>query len=204
MKAEDMENLFSPYKRIEEKRNRSVEGTGLGMSIVKQLLSLMDSKLNVKSVYGEGSEFSFEIEQTVIVDEPIGEFTENVAHEEIDVYKPLFVAPEGKVLVVDDSDMNLKVAAIHSGRTPSPRGASHLQDPVPRSGGGASKSNAVGLAEVRGLMARMERRGKRPRPRGGGAAAARLRGGGQNWYCAERTKPSPTPRREPDLLPVST
>ena len=26
----------------------------------------------------------------------------------------------------------------------------------------------------------------------------------QNWYCAERTKPSPTPRREPDLLPVST
>ncbi|MBR5376766.1 MAG: histidine kinase, partial [Lachnospiraceae bacterium] len=48
MKKEDISELFSPFSRIEEKRNRSIEGTGLGMSIVEQLLALMDSKLDVK------------------------------------------------------------------------------------------------------------------------------------------------------------
>ena len=47
MKEEDMDKLFSPFSRIDEKKNRSVEGTGLGMSIVRQLLDLMGSSLTV-------------------------------------------------------------------------------------------------------------------------------------------------------------
>ena len=55
MKEEDLEVLFSPFKRIEEQRNRSIEGTGLGMSITNQLLALMGCNLEVKSTYGKGS-----------------------------------------------------------------------------------------------------------------------------------------------------
>ena len=47
MKKEDMDKLFSPFKRIEEEQNRNIEGTGLGLSITKQLLSLMNSELKV-------------------------------------------------------------------------------------------------------------------------------------------------------------
>ena len=52
MKKEDLDKLFAPFVRIEEKKNRSIEGTGLGMSIVRQLLDLMDSELTVESEYG--------------------------------------------------------------------------------------------------------------------------------------------------------
>ncbi len=110
MKREDMDKLFSPFDRIEEKRNRSIEGTGLGMSITTRLLALMDSTLEVESVYGEGSTFSFAVRQPVVKWEPIGAFaghyrTEN-AHR---AYLESFHAPEAAVLVVDDMPVNLTV-----------------------------------------------------------------------------------------------
>lgn len=77
IKPEDMKKLFSAFERIEEKRNRSIEGTGLGMNITQQLLSLMKSKLEVSSVYGEGSNFYFEILQKVVSKKPVGDFKEN-------------------------------------------------------------------------------------------------------------------------------
>lgn len=111
MKQEDMESLFSPYKRIEEKRNRYVEGTGLGMSITKQLLGLMGSRLNVESEYGKGSIFSFEVEQKVLKWEEIGDFAARFKEMANDSYEyhELFHAPEAEILVVDDTEMNLTV-----------------------------------------------------------------------------------------------
>lgn len=50
IKEEDMDKLFSEFQRLDEKRNRNIEGTGLGMSIVLKLLQQMDSKLEVQSV----------------------------------------------------------------------------------------------------------------------------------------------------------
>ncbi len=55
IKPEDMEKLFSKFERIEEKRNRNIEGTGLGMTITKNLLDMMGSYLQVESTYGVGS-----------------------------------------------------------------------------------------------------------------------------------------------------
>ncbi len=111
MKEEDMESLFSPYKRIEEKRNRTIEGTGLGMSITRQLLDLMGSELEVHSEYGRGSEFSFVIEQEVVKWEELGDYSTRfndisaASHE----YHELFHAPDAHILVVDDTEMNLTV-----------------------------------------------------------------------------------------------
>ncbi len=110
LKPEDMEKLFSPFARIEESRNRSIEGTGLGMSITKQLLALMDSRLEVESVYGEGSTFAFTIEQPVVSWDCIGPLEAGVkAAAEHREYRELFHAPQARILVVDDMPVNLTV-----------------------------------------------------------------------------------------------
>ena len=111
MKKEDLEKLFAPFQRIEEKRNRSIEGTGLGMSIVRQLLSLMDSELTVESEYGKGSVFTFSVEQEVVKWEEIGDYSKRFreVNSESGAYQELFHAPDAKILVVDDTEMNLTV-----------------------------------------------------------------------------------------------
>jgi len=111
IKPEDMQKLFSAFERIEEERNRTIEGTGLGMNITQRLLSLMGTKLNVRSVYGKGSTFSAEIEQKVVSWEEIGDFAENYKKSltKRKEYHEKFVAPDAKILVVDDTPMNLTV-----------------------------------------------------------------------------------------------
>ncbi|SDZ87791.1 Signal transduction histidine kinase [Pseudobutyrivibrio sp. ACV-2] len=111
IKEEDLSKLYSPFERIEEIRNRTIEGTGLGMSIVRKLLALMDTKMEVKSEYGKGSTFSFAIKQQVVSWEEIGNFIEkykdfiNSAND----YHRRFSAPDARILVVDDTEMNLTV-----------------------------------------------------------------------------------------------
>jgi signal transduction histidine kinase len=70
IKEEDIEKLYHAFERIEEERNRTIEGTGLGMNITKKLLEMMGSHLEVASVYGEGSEFSYTVEQEVLNSKP--------------------------------------------------------------------------------------------------------------------------------------
>lgn len=77
IKKEDQDKLFVPFERLEKERNRNIEGTGLGMTIIESLLSLMDSKLEVESVYGLGSDFSFGIVQHVEDWTPVGDYEEN-------------------------------------------------------------------------------------------------------------------------------
>lgn len=111
IKQEDMGKLFESFERIDEKRNRNIEGTGLGMSIVLRLLNMMGSELNVESVYGEGSVFSFTLRQRIIDEEPIGNYSERLMRSAARIErKACLLAPDAKVLVVDDNEMNLKVA----------------------------------------------------------------------------------------------
>ncbi len=111
IKPEDMDRLFSKFVRIEEKRNRNIEGTGLGMNITHRLLEMMNSRLDVESTYGEGSVFSFCLEQEVVAWERLGDYEESY-RDNISKrmkYEAKFVAPSAKVLVVDDNPMNLMV-----------------------------------------------------------------------------------------------
>ena len=109
IKPEDIDAIKEAYRRVDEERNRKVEGTGLGINIVQQFLGMMGSELKIKSEYEKGSEFSFELVQQVINEEPMGDFRKRLQQAE-KVYSSVFVAPEAKVLVVDDYMMNLKVA----------------------------------------------------------------------------------------------
>lgn len=110
IKPEDIEKLFIRFERIEEEKNRNIEGTGLGMSITMQLLKLMDSELVVESKYGVGSKFSFEIRQRIVNDEPIGDLEERIKKLPTQyTYDVAFVAPDARILVVDDNAINRKV-----------------------------------------------------------------------------------------------
>jgi len=112
IKQEDFKKLFGKFERIEEEKNRNIEGTGLGLNIAYRLLMLMDSELKVKSEYQKGSEFYFELKQKIVNVEPVGNFSERlelVAEREKNVVS--FVASEAEILVVDDNDMNRTVFA---------------------------------------------------------------------------------------------
>ena len=79
IKSEDIDKLFAEFERIEEFRNRNIEGTGLGMAITTKLLDMMGSTLKVESEYGVGSEFYFDIEQPIVNEEPIGNIAERIS-----------------------------------------------------------------------------------------------------------------------------
>ena len=111
IKQEDIDKLFIAFERIEEKRNRSIEGTGLGITIVQRLLALMDSRLEVDSVYGKGSNFRFVIKQEIVKNDPIGDYSKALEHSANSrrKYHESFTAPDAHILVVDDTDMNIVV-----------------------------------------------------------------------------------------------
>ena len=111
IKEEDMDKLFFEFERIEEKRNRSIEGTGLGMNITENLLSMMGSSLKIESVYGEGSRFSFKLKQKVKSWESLGDYEEasRKISKSKEKYHESFKAPEARVLICDDNPMNLVV-----------------------------------------------------------------------------------------------
>ena len=112
IKQEDMQGLFESFKRLDEERNRKIEGTGLGMAIVTRLLAMMGSKIEVESEYGKGSTFSFRISQGVKDNSPIGDYKKSLEeHRKENVTEIRFTAPKAKVLIVDDNAMNHKVAA---------------------------------------------------------------------------------------------
>ena len=110
IKEEDISKLFARFERIEEEKNKNIEGTGLGISITMQLLKLMDSELKVESEYGKGSRFSFVLKQWIVNNEPIGNLEERIKQHASDYkYRVSFTAPNAHVLVVDDNTINRTV-----------------------------------------------------------------------------------------------
>ncbi|MCR5746456.1 MAG: response regulator, partial [Lachnospiraceae bacterium] len=110
IREEDMKKLFESFERLDVIRNRNIEGTGLGMNITVKLLELMGSSLNVESIYGIGSVFSFELWQKIENDEPIGDYRKAVGDNPAETkYKESFKAPSAKILLVDDNSMNIFV-----------------------------------------------------------------------------------------------
>lgn len=104
IKKEDIKRIFSPFERAEEKKNYLIEGNGLGLSITKKLVSLMDGKVSVRSVFGEGSVFEVQIPQRVVHDKN-GDNTVPLSIKEKEKQHHI-KAPEAHVLVVDDVETN--------------------------------------------------------------------------------------------------
>ena len=58
MSKEFMKTVFEPFTRANDSRTTKVEGTGLGMAIVKSVVTLMSGTIDVDSVEGEGTTFT--------------------------------------------------------------------------------------------------------------------------------------------------
>ncbi len=107
---EDMPHIFEIFNQVDTKRNRTGDGTGLGLAISKRLVHMMNGKMEVDSVYGMGSIFSFDILSEVTDWQPIGDIQEALSRTNTDVFQPTVKAPKAKILLVDDNSVNLKVA----------------------------------------------------------------------------------------------
>ena len=107
----DRSRLFVQFERLDYSKTRSIEGTGLGLAIAANLIRLMDGTIQCESTYGEGTEFIVRIPQIVTDATPIGDIT---AASSTSTSRPsdeeLADLSGVRVLVVDDSIMNLKVA----------------------------------------------------------------------------------------------
>jgi len=118
MTNKQLERLFDEYTRFNEDRNRSTEGTGLGMSITRKLIHMMGGDIKVESVPGEGSVFTVSLIQSRCECEKIGkDVMENLRH--FRAHSKSFMKrvqisrepmPYGKVLIVDDVEANIYVA----------------------------------------------------------------------------------------------
>ncbi|MDE6607288.1 MAG: response regulator [Lachnospiraceae bacterium] len=110
IREENLAGLFNSYERVDLVRNRTIEGTGLGLAICKKLVENMGGVISVKSQYGKGSTFTLYVAQEVIDPEPIGPWEKTGIQKKREEIRTRFRAPEAKILVVDDTKINLKVA----------------------------------------------------------------------------------------------
>lgn len=111
IKEEEQNKLFDKFRRLDLDTNRTVEGSGLGLSITANLVALMGGTIEVQSMYGVGSTFTAKLSQRVVDWTPIGNVEERYRSydESQEADKEAFVAPTARILVVDDTHMNLTV-----------------------------------------------------------------------------------------------
>ena len=118
MTKEQVSKLFDEYSRFNMETNRSMEGTGLGMSIINNLINMMNGSIHVDSEVGKGSVFTVRLPQGLLGDEVLGKEivanlrqfrTSNRTHmNRVQVIREPM--PYGNILIVDDVDTNIYVA----------------------------------------------------------------------------------------------
>lgn len=114
IKEDELPKLFCDFERLDQLKNRSIEGSGLGLNITAGLVRIMNGEIYVESEYGTGSRFWVEIPQRVMNSTPIGDYNSRIRQAEpsLDDDELAFITfPGKKVLTIDDNEMNLEVIA---------------------------------------------------------------------------------------------
>lgn len=113
IKEEEMSKLFQDFERLDQLKNRTIEGTGLGLNITSGLVKMMGGEIWVESEYGKGSTFYAIIPQKIISMQPIGDFGSRVRQLEkhSNDVKDVCDFSGKRTLVIDDNEMNLEVIA---------------------------------------------------------------------------------------------
>ena len=111
IRQKDMDKLFTKFQRLDMERNSTVEGSGLGLVITRSLLDMMGGTISVESEYGKGSVFTVVIPQLIVEADPAGEaLKQEPESRKTADYRGTLYAPDARVLVVDDTKMNLMVS----------------------------------------------------------------------------------------------
>jgi len=121
MTADQISKLFDENTRFNMEANRTTEGAGLGLTITRNLLELMQGRINVKSAVGEGTTVTVRLQQKtegVGISGMIGkELAESLKQYKlggaVQIKKSQIThehMPYGHVLIVDDVETNLYVA----------------------------------------------------------------------------------------------
>jgi PAS domain S-box-containing protein len=63
--AADQQRIFAPFEQVEGSYGRKHQGTGLGLAVTKRLVEALQGRIEVESVLGEGSTFSFSLPRAV-------------------------------------------------------------------------------------------------------------------------------------------
>ena len=135
IKDADIDQLFKPFSQVDTLKNRGITGTGLGLNIAAKLIDLMGGSYSVKSTYGEGSTFSFDVYEDIVDAEPFAGDKERKVYtaakyltfhiygkRESAETRTLIAKqqkagekkyPDARVLVVDDNKVNLKVLSAY-------------------------------------------------------------------------------------------
>ena len=108
IKKEDMEALFDMFMRADIKRHRNIEGSGLGLTIAKELCEQMGGHIQAESIYGKGSNFTVYFPLKDAGTEKIGQW-KVVEREPVQEKRKKFFASEAQILLVDDSEQNIQV-----------------------------------------------------------------------------------------------
>ena len=111
MTADQMERIFEPFTQAESGTTRKFGGSGLGLSITKNIIEMMGGTLSVESTPGIGSKFSFELTFDAVELSVKGD----IASQSIltNIKKPTF---EGEILVCEDNAVNQEVICEHLAR----------------------------------------------------------------------------------------
>ena len=109
IKKERLEKIFAKFEKLNIERDTSREGTGLGLAITKSLVEMMGGKIEVESVYGEGTTFTINLPQKInLMEEPDLTRTQRLELEKINYDEEGYGYK--KILIVDDNILNIKVA----------------------------------------------------------------------------------------------
>jgi CheY-like chemotaxis protein len=111
MTDEQIKKIFDPFTQAETGTTRKYGGTGLGLTITKNIVELMGGKLSVESAAGIGSKFSFTLIFDAIDRAEYDNLDQKNTFREIE--KPEF---EGEILLCEDNDMNQQVICEHLSR----------------------------------------------------------------------------------------
>ena len=114
MSEEFLEHIFEPFTREQNSTVSGVTGTGLGMSICRNMVELMGGTIHVNSNRNAGTEFIIQLNFRICTAEEAAKVQEEICRQSADngKYRRIEKYIRGmKVLLVEDNELNREIAA---------------------------------------------------------------------------------------------